>query len=87
MEWSKRDPLVTFGDRLVAEGVMNDQQREAIDLEAIETVDEAVAFADASPEPEPSSLYDDVYVLSDQVRGWYSADHRGAGLQKGEDLS
>ena len=87
LEWSKRDPLVTFGDRLIAEGLINEEQREAIDLEAIATVDEAVAFADASPEPEPSSLYDDVYVLSDQVRGWYSADHRGAGVQKGEELS
>jgi len=86
-EWSKRDPLVTFGDRLVAEGILDTKQLETIDLEAIEAVDAAVAFADASPEPEPSSLYDDVYVLTDQVRGWYSADHRGAGLQKGENLS
>jgi len=86
-EWSKRDPLVTFGDRLVAEGILDTKQRETIDLEAIEAVDAAVAFADASPEPEPSSLYDDVYVLTDPVRGWYSADHRGAGLQKGENLS
>jgi pyruvate dehydrogenase E1 component alpha subunit len=87
LAWSKRDPLVTFADRLTAEGILNDEQREAIDLQATEIVDAAVAFADASPEPEPSSLYDDVYVLSDQVRGWYSADHRGAGVQKGEDLS
>ena len=39
-------------------------------------VDEAVAFADASPFPAPESLYDDVYVLGDQVRGWYSVDER-----------
>ena len=36
----------------------------------------AVAFADASPFPAPESLYDDVYVLGDQVRGWYSVDER-----------
>ena len=35
-------------------------------------VDEAVAFAEASPFPSPESLYDDVYVLGDQVHGWYS---------------
>ena len=40
----------------------------------MQAVDEAVAFADASPFPTPESLYDDVYVLGGQVRGWYSVD-------------
>ena len=31
-----------------------------------------MAFAEASPFPGPESLYDDVYVLDDQVRGSYS---------------
>ena len=48
-------------------------------------LDEAVAFADASPFPEPTSLYDDVYVLGDQVQGWYSIDERSAGVHRGED--
>ena len=30
--------------------------------------------------------YDDVYVLGDQVRGWYSVDERSAGVHRGEDL-
>jgi TPP-dependent pyruvate/acetoin dehydrogenase alpha subunit len=29
LEWSKRDPLVTFSDRLAAEGILSDEQREA----------------------------------------------------------
>ena len=33
----------------------------------------------------PESLYDDVYVLGGQVRGWYSVDERSAGVHKGED--
>ena len=45
-----------------------------MDEEVVAEVDEAVAFADASPHPEPDSLYDDVYVLGDQVRGWWSVD-------------
>ena len=32
---------------------------------------EAVAFAEASPFPAPESLYEDVYVLDEQVRGAY----------------
>jgi pyruvate dehydrogenase E1 component alpha subunit len=73
-EWRKRDPIVTFGDRLVAEGVLDEARREEMDAEAVARVDEAVAFADASPFPPPESLYDDVYVLGGQVRGWYSVD-------------
>jgi pyruvate dehydrogenase E1 component alpha subunit len=84
-EWRKRDPIASFGRRLVEEGVLDEAQRAALDREAIERVDEAVAFADASPFPEPESLYDDVYVLGDQVAGWYSVDERSAGVHRGED--
>ncbi len=71
-EWRERDPLITFGDRLVAEGVLSQEERERMDAEAIERVDEAVRFADASAFPPPEALYDDVYVLGGQVRGLYS---------------
>jgi len=57
-----------------------------LDEEAIARVDEAVAFADASPPPPPESLYDNVYVLGDQVQGWYAIDELGAGVRKGEDI-
>ena len=42
-------------------------------------------FADKAPFPPPESLYDDIYVLGDQVKGWYSVDERSAGVHKGED--
>jgi hypothetical protein len=61
------------------------EDRERFDEEAIARVDKAVAFADASDAPPPESLYDDVYVLGGQVRGWYSVDERSAGVHKGED--
>jgi pyruvate dehydrogenase E1 component alpha subunit len=83
--WRARDPLITFGDRLVAEGVLTTQEREEIDRAAIEKVDAAVLFAENSPFPSPESLYDDVYVLGEQVQGWYSIDERSAGVHKGED--
>ncbi len=52
---------------------------------AIEIVDEAVAFADESPEPALESLYDNIYVLGDQVQGWYSVDERTPEVHRGED--
>jgi pyruvate dehydrogenase E1 component alpha subunit len=84
-EWRRRDPVVTFGDRLVGEGVVDDAERERMDAAAVEIVDGAVLFAEASPFPPPESLYDDVYVLGDQVQGWYSIDERSAGVHRGED--
>ena len=42
-------------------------------------------FADASPEPALESLYDNVYVLGDQVQGWYSVDERTPEVHRGED--
>jgi hypothetical protein len=33
-----------------------------------------VAFAEASPFPALESLYDDVYVLDQEVSGWYSVE-------------
>jgi pyruvate dehydrogenase E1 component alpha subunit len=84
-EWRKRDPIVLFGERLVADGVMTDEELEAADATAIARVDQAVAFADASPFPPPDALYDDVYVLSEQVAGWYSVDERSPQPHRGED--
>jgi pyruvate dehydrogenase E1 component alpha subunit len=84
-QWRKRDPIKTFGARLVEEGVIDEDERERIDQEALATLDEAVQFADNSPHPEPESLYDDLYVLGGQVRGWYSVDSRAPGVHPGEE--
>jgi pyruvate dehydrogenase E1 component alpha subunit len=70
--WRERDPIPAFGRQLVAAGVIDEQARAGLDAEAVETVDAAVAFADASPFPAPESLYDDVYVLDPQAGGRYS---------------
>jgi pyruvate dehydrogenase E1 component alpha subunit len=70
--WRERDPLPAFGELLVREGVIDESARARIDAEAIARVDGAVAFAEASPFPPAESLYDDVYVLDREVRGWYS---------------
>ncbi len=84
-EWRKRDPIELLSKRLVDEGVLDEAAVRELDEAAIARTDAAVAFADASPFPTPESLYDDVYVLGDQVRGWYSVDERAPGAHKGED--
>ncbi|MEA2154158.1 MAG: pyruvate dehydrogenase component alpha subunit [Solirubrobacteraceae bacterium] len=84
-EWRKRDPMTVFGDQLVAAGILDEDERLRLDVETVERVDAAVAFADASPHPGPNDLYDDIYVLGDQVRGWYSVDERTPTPHRGED--
>jgi len=83
-EWRKRDPIATFAGRLVESGAIEDGEPERIDEAVVARVDEAVAFADRSPFPPPESLYDSIYVLGDQVKGWYSVDERSAGVHRGE---
>ena len=70
--WRERDPLPAFAERLEQEGALDAAARTAIDEHARARVDAAVTFAEASPFPAPESLYDDVYVLGEQVQGWYS---------------
>jgi pyruvate dehydrogenase E1 component alpha subunit len=71
-QWRERDPIPAFGERLIAEGVLDDAELAQIDADALARVDAAVQFAEASPFPAPESLYDDVYVLGDASSGWYS---------------
>ena len=84
-QWRARDPIPAFAGRLIAEGVIDEAERERIDAAAIARVDAAVEFADASPFPAPESLYDDVYVLDPNVRGWYSQPHEEQPAGQAED--
>ena len=57
----QRDPLVMYETRLREAGLINDEQVEAMEEEVRKTIDAAVKFADASPHPEATELYKDVY--------------------------
>jgi pyruvate dehydrogenase E1 component alpha subunit len=80
-EWRKRDPIPSYAERLD----LGKEELGALDEAAVARIDEAVQFADDSDFPAPESIYDHVYVLGDQVKGWYSVDERSAGVHKGED--
>src|SRR5437016_3520320 len=64
--------------------MLSDGDLEKFDQKAVQRVDEAVEFADNSPFPDLDSLYDDIYVYGDQVRGWYSVDERSPEPHPGE---
>jgi len=56
-----RDPIVLFRDRALGAGVLTDEDVQALEKDVNDIVDEAVAFADASPEPPPEWLFTDIY--------------------------
>jgi len=57
-----KDPIKRFGSQLSESGLMTDTLAEEIDKEALSIIEAAVAFADASPDPDPSTVTEYVYA-------------------------
>jgi pyruvate dehydrogenase E1 component alpha subunit len=56
-----RDPISLFSDRCLKEGVLTEADLKNVEKAVNDLADEAVAFAEASPEPPPEELFTDVY--------------------------
>src|SRR5712692_7540501 len=56
-----RDPITLFSERCLKEGVLADTDLKNVEKAVNDLADEAVAFAEASPEPPPEDLFRDVY--------------------------
>lgn len=61
-EAQENDPVPAFRNRLVKSGVLDEKAADDIHDEAVAIVDEAVAFADSSPDPLPENMFDRVYA-------------------------
>jgi len=64
-EWMDKDPIEHVLDVLKENAWISDQEIEEIDAWVKNEVEESVAFAESSPYPEASDLYQDVYMQSD----------------------
>ena len=60
-DWLSRDPVVLFREHLIKQG-MTVEQMDQIEADVLAEVDAAVAFSDASPYPELSVAFDDLYT-------------------------
>jgi pyruvate dehydrogenase E1 component alpha subunit len=56
----KRDPIDHYGQKLVARGLVSEDELKTMDKETRATVNMAAEFATESPEPAPEELYTDV---------------------------
>ena len=85
-EWRQRDPIETFGGAARGRGrARRGGARSSSTRRPSRASTRPSRFADASPHPAPESLYDDIYVLGGQVRGWWSLDERTPSPHRGED--
>jgi pyruvate dehydrogenase E1 component alpha subunit len=60
--WRDQDPVERFYRQLRDAGMITDEERREIEERVDAQVDDAVQFAENSPEPDPSGLLDFLYV-------------------------
>ena len=58
----KRDPIENFGKKLIARGIVNEEDLKQMDAGVKATVIAAAEFATESPEPGLAELYTDIYA-------------------------
>ena len=61
-EWQTRDPILSLGEHMKKQKMLTDEEIERIDEEITSQVEDAVKFAEESPDPDPKDLYRDVYA-------------------------
>ena len=61
-EWMARDPILTFGARLVADHEVEQAELDEAATGVEGTLKDAAAFAEASPHPTPEEALEDVYA-------------------------
>jgi pyruvate dehydrogenase E1 component alpha subunit len=83
-EWRRKDPIEAFANRLEKDGILGEGERDELRERIERRIAEAVEFADNSPEPPLESLYENLYVIGDQVPGWYAVDERTPETHPGE---
>jgi TPP-dependent pyruvate/acetoin dehydrogenase alpha subunit len=87
-EQRAKDPIRRFADQLEEAGLLTEDELRAIDDRVHAEVEEAAAFADQSPEPDPSTLREHVYSDTDVSGRLFfdraARDARSAGADEAE---
>ena len=63
--WLSRDPITRFAAYLSEQNLANEQELKQIERQVQEEIDQAVQFAEESPEPDPRELYRYVFAEND----------------------
>lgn len=60
-QWLSKDPIPRFRSKLIEEGFLTPTKAQEIEAKVEADVDEAVKFAETSPQPEPETALEDCY--------------------------
>ncbi len=60
--WAKKDPIDNFKKILLKEKIVEISDLEKIDIQIEKELDEAISFAQESPDPRPEDTFEDLYV-------------------------
>lgn len=61
-KWQDEDPIGVFRKYLIEEALANEVELDELDEDAERVVEEAVEFAEVSPNPPDETLFEDIYV-------------------------
>jgi pyruvate dehydrogenase E1 component alpha subunit len=61
-KWQENDPIGIYRKYLVAKKISSGADLDDLDTKAVKEIDEAVAFAESSPNPSADELFDNIYV-------------------------
>jgi TPP-dependent pyruvate/acetoin dehydrogenase alpha subunit len=64
-EWRAREPIAPYARHLIANGVIDQADWEAIDAEETQAVEDSVAFAENSPFPDPEEALQHLFAAID----------------------
>ena len=61
-KWQENDPIGIYEKYLVSNNIASEEELNDVDKKASEIIEEAVQFAESSPEPAPEELFSNIYV-------------------------
>ncbi len=62
LEWRERDPIALAERELTAAGILTAERVAQVQREVAKEIEDAVEFAERSPDPEPAEMFTDVYA-------------------------
>ena len=64
-EWRAREPIAPYAEKLIAGGVIDQAEWDAIDAEETEAVEASVTFAENSPFPDPEEALQHLFAATE----------------------
>jgi pyruvate dehydrogenase E1 component alpha subunit len=61
-EWKRKDPIRRMREKLIADRSFTEKELDELDARAAKAIEDAVAFAEASPEPSVDTVEQDVFA-------------------------